>query len=131
VTNSGPDGASNLVFTDTLPSSLLFGSITAPGWNCTTPPAGTTGIVTCTAASLASGGTGTITILTTVAPGTTGTINNGGSVTSATSDPNPGNSSVTAPPVVALPSDVPALSTWALLLLGAILALGALKAIDN
>jgi uncharacterized repeat protein (TIGR01451 family) len=130
VTNSGPDGASNVVFTDTLPPSLLFGSITAPGWNCTTPPAGTTGTITCTAASLGAGGTGTITILTTVAPGTTGTINNGGSVTSATSDPNPGNSSVTAPPIVALPSDVPALSTWALLLLAAILGLGALMKLN-
>jgi uncharacterized repeat protein (TIGR01451 family) len=130
VTNSGPDGASNVVFTDTLPSSLLFGSIIAPGWNCVTPPVGTTGTITCTEASLGSGGTGTITILTTVAPGTTGTINNGGSVTSATSDPNPGNGSVNAPPVVALPSDVPALSTWALLLLAAILGLGALMKLN-
>lgn len=127
LTNGGPDGASNLVFTDTLPSSLLFQSITPPpGWNCTTPPAGTTGTITCTAPSFASGAVGTFTIVTTAAPGATGTINNGAGVTSATSDPNSGNS--TSAPAVAAPvsTNVPALSTWALMLLAAILGLGAL-----
>jgi uncharacterized repeat protein (TIGR01451 family) len=127
LTNGGPDGASNVVFTDTLPSSLLFQSITPPpGWNCTTPPAGATGTITCTASSFASGGTGTFTIVTSAAPGATGTINNGAGVTSATSDPNSGNS--TSAPVVTAPvsTDVPALSTWALMLLAAILGAGAL-----
>ena len=65
----------------------------APGFNCTTPPVGTTGTITCTAASFANGGTGTFTLVTTAAPGTTGNINNSAGVSSATSDPNSGNSS--------------------------------------
>jgi len=127
LTNGGPDGASNPVFTDTLPSSLLFQSITPPpGWNCTTPPIGTTGTITCTAPSFPSGGTGAFTIVTTAAPGATGTINNGAGVSSSTSDPNSGNS--TSAPIVTAPvsTNVPALSTWALMLLAAILGLGAL-----
>ncbi|MEA2163069.1 MAG: hypothetical protein QOK37_1196 [Thermoanaerobaculia bacterium] len=126
VTNNGPDSASSAVFTDALPSSLRFGSITAPGWSCTTPPVGSTGTITCTAASLGTGATGIFTIVTTVAPGATGTLNNSGGVSSATSDPNSGNSSTSAPAFIAAPSDVPALSTWALLLLAAILGAGAL-----
>jgi uncharacterized repeat protein (TIGR01451 family) len=127
LTNGGPSTAVNVVFTDVLPSSLLFQSINAPGFTCTTPPVGTSGTISCTASSLPNGGTGTFTIVTTAAPGTTGPINNSGSVSSGTSDPNSGNSSAVAPPVTAPPtSNIPALSTWALLLLAAILGAGAL-----
>jgi len=128
LTNSGPSAAVNVVFTDTLPSSLLFQSITAPpGFTCTTPPVGTTGTIICTASSFANGGTGTFTLVTTPAPGTTGNINNSAGVSSATSDPNAGNSTFAAPPVTApATSNIPALSTWALMLLAAILGAGAL-----
>jgi uncharacterized repeat protein (TIGR01451 family) len=128
ITNGGPGAAVNVIFTDTLPSTLLFQSITPPpGFICTTPAVGTSGTITCTASSFANGGTGTFTIVTTAAPGTTGGINNGGGVSSATPDPNSGNSSFIAPPVTAPPtSSIPALSTWALLLLAAILGAGAL-----
>jgi uncharacterized repeat protein (TIGR01451 family) len=127
LTNAGPNAAANVVFTDTLSSSLLFQSIIAPpGFTCTTPSIGTTGTITCTATSLANGGTGTFTLVTTAAPGTTGPITNSAGVSSATSDPNPGNSSFAAPPVTAPATDVPALSTWALMLLAAILGAGAL-----
>jgi uncharacterized repeat protein (TIGR01451 family) len=128
LTNGGPDPATGVVFTDVLPPSLLFQSITVPpGWVCTTPPVGTNGTITCTASSFAAGGTGTFIIGTTAAPGTTGTITNGAGVTSATSDPNSGNGSTTAPPVSApAVTDVPELSSWALMLLAAMLGLGAL-----
>jgi uncharacterized repeat protein (TIGR01451 family) len=127
LTNGGPNPASNVVFTDNLPLSLLFQSITAPGFLCTTPAAGVTGTVSCTAASLANGGTATFTLVTTAAPGTTGNVNNSAGVSSATSDPNSGNSSFIAPAVAApATAAVPALSTWALLLLAAILGVGAL-----
>src|SRR4051795_6524049 len=127
LTNGGPSAAANVVFTDTLPASLLFQSITAPGFNCTTPPVGTTGTVSCTAPSLANGGTATFTLVTTAAPGTTGNINNSAGVSSATSDPNSGNSSF-APPAVTAPatSNIPAMSPWVLMLLGVILGAGAL-----
>jgi len=127
LTNGGPSNATTVVFTDTLPSSLLFQSITAPpGFVCTAPPVGTTGTITCTAPSFANGATGTFTLITTAAPGTTGPITNSAGVSSATSDPNSGNSSFVAPPVTAPATDVPALSTWALMLLAAILGAGAL-----
>ncbi|MBV9070738.1 MAG: IPTL-CTERM sorting domain-containing protein [Acidobacteria bacterium] len=127
LTNGGPSTATGVVFTDTLPPSLLFQSITAPpGFTCTTPPVGTSGTITCTASSFVNGATGTFTIVTTAAPGTTGPINNSAGVSSATSDPNSGNSTFTAPPVTAPATDVPALSTWALMLLAAILGAGAL-----
>jgi len=127
LTNGGPSNATTVVFTDTLPSSLQFQSITAPpGFVCTTPPVGTTGTITCTAPSFANGATGTFTLVTTAAPGTTGPITNSAGVSSATSDPNSGNSSFVAPPVTAPATDVPALSTWALMLLAAILGAGAL-----
>jgi uncharacterized repeat protein (TIGR01451 family) len=127
LTNGGPNPASNVVFTDNLPSSLLFQSITAPGFLCTTPAAGVTGTVSCTAPSLANGGTATFTLVATAAPGTTGNVNNSAGVSSATSDPNSGNSSFVAPAIAApATAAVPALSTWALLLLAAILGVGAL-----
>ena len=127
LTNGGPSGATGVVFTDTLPPSLLFQSITAPpGFVCTTPPVGSSGTITCTAPSFPNGGTGTFTLVTTAAPGTTGPITNSAGVSSGTSDPNPGNSTFVAPPVTAPATDVPALSTWALMLLAAILGAGAL-----
>ncbi|MEA2344659.1 MAG: trimeric autotransporter adhesin [Thermoanaerobaculia bacterium] len=128
LTNGGPSNATTVVFTDTLPSSLRFQSITAPpGFVCTTPPVGTSGTITCTAPTFANGATGTFTLVTTAAPGTTGPITNSAGVSSATSDPNPGNSTFVAPAVTApATSDVPALSTWALMLLAAILGAGAL-----
>jgi uncharacterized repeat protein (TIGR01451 family) len=127
LTNGGPSAAANVVFTDMLPSSLLFQSITAPGFSCTTPPVGTTGTISCTAASFANSGTATFTLVTTAAPGTTSNINNSAGVSSATSDPNSGNSSFVAPAVTApATSNIPALSTWALILLAAILGAGAL-----
>jgi uncharacterized repeat protein (TIGR01451 family) len=130
VTNSGPGAATSVTMTDALPASLRFQSIAAPaGFSCTTPAAGATGTISCTGATLANGASAIFTLGVTVAPGATGSIVNSASVLSATTDPNPGNSSVGAAAVStapSLPSDVPALSSWALLLLAAILGLGAL-----
>jgi uncharacterized repeat protein (TIGR01451 family) len=100
ITNAGPSDATNVVMTDTLPASLLFQSITAPGgFICTTPAVGTSGTISCNAASLGNGGSAIFTLATTVAPSATGTINNSASVSSATSDPNSGNSSGASPGV--------------------------------
>jgi uncharacterized repeat protein (TIGR01451 family) len=133
VTNNGPSTASSVTMTDLLPTSLLFQSIAAPGgFSCTAPAVGATGTISCTGASLANGASAIFTLGVTVAPGATGSIVNSASVLSATSDPNPGNSSVGAGAVAtapASPSNVPALSTWALMLLAAILGVGALMRI--
>ncbi|PYQ31692.1 MAG: hypothetical protein DMF56_00875 [Acidobacteria bacterium] len=95
--NNGPDAASSVVMTDTLPSSLLFRSITQPaGFTCTTPAVGATGTITCNAATLANNATATFTLTVEVAPGATGTIMNSAGVLSATSDPNSGNSGASA-----------------------------------
>lgn len=102
VHNAGPDGASSVVMTDTLPASLLFQSISAPGgFSCTTPGVGTTGTITCNGATLANGATATFTLTVKVAPGATGSINNSASVSSATSDPVGGNASGAAAAVIA------------------------------
>ncbi|HEX2835217.1 MAG TPA: DUF11 domain-containing protein [Thermoanaerobaculia bacterium] len=105
VTNNGPDTATSVVMTDTLPSSLLFRSITQPSpFTCTTPAVGSTGTITCSAASLANGASRTFTLVVEVASGATGTISNSASVTSAANDGNSGNSSVSATGVTAAPA---------------------------
>jgi uncharacterized repeat protein (TIGR01451 family) len=125
--NAGPNAASNVVFTDALPSSLRFQSVNAPGFTCTTPAAGVTGTITCNAPSMAAGANATLTIVTTAAPGTTGNINNPASITSATFDPNPNNGTATPPSVTApVAEEIPALSMLALLALAGVLAVGAL-----
>lgn len=54
--NFGAITATNVLFTDTLPAGATFLSWTTPaGWACTAPPIGGTGVVTCSAASLAPG----------------------------------------------------------------------------
>ncbi|MGN6186873.1 MAG: IPTL-CTERM sorting domain-containing protein [Thermoanaerobaculia bacterium] len=105
VTNNGPDAATSVVMTDTLPASLLFRSITQPSpFTCTTPAVGATGTITCNAASLANGASRTFTLVVEVASGASGSIINGASVSSAATDGNSGNSSVSASGVTAAPA---------------------------
>ncbi|HEV8578166.1 MAG TPA: DUF11 domain-containing protein [Thermoanaerobaculia bacterium] len=57
-TNSSGADFQSAVVTDTLPAGTTFDSFANPvptGWTCTTPPAGTNGTVTCTAAPFAPG----------------------------------------------------------------------------
>ncbi|HYC91065.1 MAG TPA: IPTL-CTERM sorting domain-containing protein [Thermoanaerobaculia bacterium] len=106
LTNNGPDAATSPVMTDTLPASLLFRSITTPaGFTCTTPAFRTSGTITCSAATLANGASATFTLVTEVAAGTSGTITNNATATSATTDSNGGNSTVTTGPVAIVPSN--------------------------
>jgi uncharacterized repeat protein (TIGR01451 family) len=104
-TNNGPDSAVNVSVADTLPSSLLFQSITAPaGFTCTTPPVGASGTITCTALTLANGASASFTLAVGIAPGATGSIVNSASTTSATTDPNGGNNAASAEPVTVEPN---------------------------
>jgi uncharacterized repeat protein (TIGR01451 family) len=93
LTNNGPDDATTVVLTDTLPAQLQFRSITEPaGFDCVTPAVGATGTITCSAATLADGATATFTLTARVAPGaTSGTVTNSATATSATGDANGGN----------------------------------------
>jgi uncharacterized repeat protein (TIGR01451 family) len=88
VTNRGPDPATNVVVTDTLPSGVTFVSA-SPG--CVHAA----GVVTCNLGNIPTGGSVAITIVVTVtAPGT---ISNTATVTSDTLDPNTANNSDAEP----------------------------------
>jgi predicted extracellular nuclease len=62
VTNNGPDAA-NASWSYPLPAGWVFGSYSAPaGWNCTAPPGGTNGTVTCTTTAPMAVGTKSFTV---------------------------------------------------------------------
>jgi uncharacterized repeat protein (TIGR01451 family) len=63
-TNNGPAPASNVTVSDTLPSGVTMVSQSNPaGWTCNTIPAGGTGTITCTKASMANGESATLTVV--------------------------------------------------------------------
>ena len=63
VTNTGPGDALSVTLKDKLPSETVFVSnVAAVGWNCVNPPAGQTGTITCTTASLPAGAAATFII---------------------------------------------------------------------
>ena len=73
ITNTGPDNASQVVFTATgLPTSGLQGPPTAQGTGCGTVQAGGS-TITCTIGTLAAGGTSTVTVSLTPIISTTAT----------------------------------------------------------
>ncbi len=94
LTNSGPDDAQNVVFTDLAPAGVTFTSCISTAGACALSGAG----ASLNLATLPNGQTVTITIQATlsatVADGTT--LANTPSVTSSTADPNTGNNSGSA-----------------------------------
>jgi len=97
VTNNGPSAAQSVAFSDPLPANTTFVSVaqnSGPAFNCIS--AG--GAVKCTTATLASGAAATFTLVHNVPAATPGgsKITNTVSVSSTTSDPTPGNNSVSA-----------------------------------
>ncbi|MBI1740442.1 MAG: SBBP repeat-containing protein [Candidatus Koribacter versatilis] len=96
VTNSGPDTASSVSLTDTLPGSVVFGSATASQGSCSH----SAGIVTCDLGTLANGASATVTIVVATTAASFGTITNTASVSSAENDPNPANNTATEPTTV-------------------------------
>lgn len=85
VENLGPNNATGVTVTDTLPSSVTFVSATSADATCTN--AGR--LVTCDVGTLASGDTATITI--TVTAQQEGNITNSAAISGDQSDPVPGN----------------------------------------
>src|SRR5439155_1705130 len=97
--NNGPDPATGVTVSDTLPTGVTFVSASA---GCTNNP----GTVTCSVAgSLASGASATFTINAT-APAAAGTVTNTATVTGNESDPNAANNSASASTTVTASADV-------------------------
>lgn len=86
VTNGGPSDAADVVLNDTLPADVLFDSVTAPGWTCSTPAIGSSGTVSCTIAQF--GTSGTVTIQGHTAPSTPPETLTNNAAVSASSEPN-------------------------------------------
>lgn len=99
VGNAGPDSATNVTVTDTLPGGITYGSASGSGWSCSQA----SGAVTCTLASLAAGATSPI-VINVTAPATAGTITNAATASSSTSDPNPNNNTASATTTVQAPA---------------------------
>lgn len=114
VTNNGIDAATNVVVTDVVPANTTFdegGIVTAPGWNCTLPPVGGTGTMTCTIASFASGASADFYLEADVDVGSKVVeVDNTAAVSSDTPDPDTTNNSSTVPTEVNAPV-VPAVPT--------------------
>ena len=93
IRNNGPDAASNVRLTGTLPFAVGFESATMTSGTCSFAIVGTNGNITCVVAALANGATATATILTTVQG--TGNYAFTMNVTSEATDGNVANNSAT------------------------------------
>jgi uncharacterized protein len=98
VTNSGPNDAVNVSWSDTLPAGTIFVSLAQPGgWTCSTPLVGATGTVTCSLASLSVSNAVFMLVVNVDAGVTNGTVlSNTAIISSTTTDPNSDNNSDTA-----------------------------------
>jgi uncharacterized repeat protein (TIGR01451 family) len=106
VFNNGPDAATGVTLSDTLPAGTTFLSlVTDPDWSCVTPPVGSGGMVDCSLASLAFEGAAAMTLTVAVDAGLTpGTIiENTATAGAEEGDPVEGNNDGTASTTVAEP----------------------------
>lgn len=106
VANAGPDAATSLNVSNTLPAGTVFASLTAPaGWTCTTPAIGATGTVSCSIASFPSGGSEIFTLGVTVDAGVaSGTIlSSTASATQTSTDLDSANDASSTTTTVQLP----------------------------
>lgn len=95
VTNTGPSTTSSVAVVDILPTGMTFQNASGTGWICNH----VSGTVTCTRATLAVEAAPAI-VLIMLAPTGSGTVTNSASVSSALSDPQPGNNTASAETVV-------------------------------
>ena len=110
VSNAGPDTATNVQLTDTVPANTTFVSFiqfSGPNFACNNPTPGTTGTTTCTISSLNKGDSAvflaTYSVAGTVSPGNA--VSNTASVSNDIADSNSANNtSTTSVPVVAATS---------------------------
>ncbi|HEX5692588.1 MAG TPA: DUF11 domain-containing protein, partial [Roseiflexaceae bacterium] len=98
ITNTGPNTASSVTLTDTLPVNTAGVSVDAgSGATCTQP----SGLVVCNVGDLANAATKTVTV--TVTPTSAGQLVNSATVGSATVDPNNANDADSATTTVTAP----------------------------
>jgi uncharacterized repeat protein (TIGR01451 family) len=102
VANGGPDPATGVTLTDTLPANVTYVSATPSQGSCSQAA----GVVTCPLGTIAASGSATVTIVVTPQVAAVGTITNTASVTAVEADPNGANNSAsqntTVNPVVDL-----------------------------
>jgi len=112
VSNSGPNAASDVTFTDNLPAGINFVSLTQDtgpaALGCISPAPNSNGTVACTIALLANTQSAQFTITVQAAPTVAnGTIvNNTATVTTSSADTNPNNDSFSAPTTISANADV-------------------------
>jgi uncharacterized repeat protein (TIGR01451 family) len=88
ITNSGPDPATAVVVTDSLPVDVTYGGVSGVGWSC----GHVGGEVMCTRPGLGTGVASSI-VITVTAPGASGAITNTAAVLAQEPDPDRGNNS--------------------------------------
>ena len=111
-TNNGPDAATGVVVTDTLPSGVTF--VSSSQATCTH----SAGVVTCQPVSLSPGASASVAIV--VRPNSPGSLANTATVTSTSADPDSGNNvATTTTTVVAV---VPTINDIGLIALAILLA---------
>ena len=98
VVNNGPGTATNVTVTDALPPGLTYQGVDAAGFNCSAPPVGTNGTVSCTEASMPPNSPTNLFIFVGIPAATPGgtSFSNTATISSATPDFVPGNNSSTA-----------------------------------
>ena len=119
VTSQGPEAATGVSVTDTLPAGVAFVSSSATQGSCS----GTT-TVSCSLGILNNGSSATVTIVATAQ--TTGTLSNTATVVSVTGDPTLSNDTATSLTTANPPIPVPGVTTWDLVALAALLTLAGL-----
>ena len=102
VANLGPDGATGVTLTDTLPATATFVSATPSQGSCGAPSGG---VLTCNLGSIAVNDFASVDIAVT-APSTPGMITNSASVTGAQTDPDSTNNSASEDTLVRSPADL-------------------------
>lgn len=105
--NNGPDTATNVVVTDTLPANVTFGSAAGNGWSC----AQANGVITCSRPSLTVGPAPAITITATANAGYSGALVNVCDASANENDPTASDPQCTTTTNVEPPADFTALKS--------------------